>query len=80
MAIQTARNRLTQLILGKTERPRADDILLEPARVAIEDLLLVEEGVGIGERRDKRTRRVLEVENNGFRVGRFDGYDCRRGL
>jgi hypothetical protein len=34
----------------KTGRARAHNILLEPAGAAIEDLLLVKEGVGIGER------------------------------
>src|SRR5262245_26804622 len=41
VGIAGARNRLTELIFRKTKGTRAHDVLLEPARVAIENLLLV---------------------------------------
>ena len=70
-------NRLSRLIVLEAERAGAHDVLLEPARVAVEDLLLVDERVWIGERRQKRGGRELEVEDNGFRIRRLDPVDHR---
>src|SRR5215472_4944345 len=64
IGIADACNRLTQLIPSETKRARAHDILLIPAGVAIEDLLLVDKSVGIGECRDKGARRIFEAEND----------------
>src|SRR5208337_3428303 len=51
IGIAHAGNRLPQLILFKAERSGAHDVGLEPVRVAVEDLLLADEGIWIGESR-----------------------------
>ena len=77
IGVAHAGDRLSRLVVLEAERPRAHDVLLEPARVAVEDLLLVDEGVWIGERRQKRRRRELEVKDDRLGIGRLDRIDHR---
>ena len=46
-------------------------------RVAVEDFLFVDEGVGIGERGQKRRRGEFQAEYDCFRVRRLDRLDHR---
>src|SRR5229473_5384337 len=70
-------NRLSRLVFLKPEWAGAHDFLLEPVRIAIEDLFLVEEGVRIGEGGQECARREFEAEDDGFWIARFDFFDHR---
>ena len=75
--IAHAGDRLAQQVFLEAERAGTHDVRLEPVRVAVEDVLLVYEGVWIGERRQKCGGGELEVEDDGFRVGCRDAVDHR---
>ena len=46
-----------------------------PARILVEDLLLVDPAEGVGERRQKCSGREFQVEHDGRRIGRLDRVD-----
>ena len=77
-------DRRADLIADKFEGSRAQDVLLVPARVLVEDLLLIDQGEGVGERRQKRAGCELEVEDNSGRIGASTAstisYQLARGL
>src|SRR5215475_10650107 len=50
----------TGLVADEFERSRTQDVLLVPARFLVEDLLLVNPGKRVGERRQKGVRRKLQ--------------------
>ena len=68
-------DRLADLVTGRLEWAGAHDVLLVPARVLVEDGLLVDPGEGIGERRQERAGGELQAEHHGGRVGRLDLVD-----
>ena len=77
VGVAHAGDRLPRLVVLKAERTGTHDVLLEPMRVAIENVLLVNEGVWIGECRQKCGGRELEMEDDGLRVGCLDLVDHR---
>src|SRR5207248_229043 len=70
-----AADRLAGLVAGQFKRAGAHDVLFEPARILVEDVLLVDEGERVGERRYERAGREFEAEHDGLRVGRLDLVD-----
>src|SRR5262249_62280591 len=60
-----ALDRRTGLVADEFERSRTQDVLLVPARILVEDLLLVNPGKGVGERRQKGVRRKLQTKGKG---------------
>src|SRR5262249_54149580 len=64
-------DRLAKFVTDKSERAGAEDALLVPVGVLVEDLLLVDPGEGVGERRQKGAGREFETEDYGQRVGRL---------
>ncbi len=70
-----ALDRLADLVIDKFERTGAEDVLLVPARVLVEDLLFVDEVERVGERRQKRAGREFEMKDDSLRVGRLDFVD-----
>src|SRR6516165_9514247 len=73
IGVAHAADRLPSLEFGEFERARAFNVLLVPAWIPIEDLLLVDEGERIGERREKRVSREFEVEDDS---GGIRGLHC----
>ena len=63
---------LADLMIDKLEGAGTDNVLLVPARIPIEDILLVDEVERVGESRQKRAGREFEVEDDGLRVGGLD--------
>ena len=78
VGVAHALDRLAGLVAGELERAGAHDVLLVPVRVLVEDLLLVDPGEGVGERRQKRGGREFQLEHDGRRVGRLDLVDHDR--
>ena len=70
-----APDRLAQFVADEPERSAAHDVLLVPARVFVDDVLFVNDGIWIGERRQECQRRELQVEHHGRRIGRADCID-----
>ena len=68
--VTLAFDRLAGLVADQLERTRAHDVLLVPARVLVEDLLLVDPGERIGERRQERAGREFEPEDDRQRIRR----------
>src|SRR5215471_15461816 len=58
-------DRLASLVFGEFEGAGTEDVLLVPARVLVEDFLLVDERERVGERRQKSVGREFKMENNG---------------
>ena len=56
VGVALALDRLADLVVRELERAGAHDVLLVPVRILVEDLLLVDEGEGVGERRQERRR------------------------
>src|SRR5204862_3853417 len=73
--VALAPDRLARLVADQLEGARTHNVFLVPARVAVEDLLLVDPGVGIGERRQKSAGRKFETEHHGQRVRHLDLVD-----
>src|SRR5215467_8201197 len=73
--VALAGDRLAGLVLLEAKRPRAEDVLLVPMRVAVEDRLFVEEGVWVRQRRQKRRSGEFEAEHDGMRVDRLELVD-----
>ena len=73
--VALAPDRLARLVADQLEGARTHDVFLVPARVPVEDLLLVDPGVGIGERRQKSAGRKFETEHHGQRVRHLDLVD-----
>ena len=68
-------DRLPDLIFREFERARAENIFFVPARVQVEDFLLVDPTVRIGQRRQKRARCKFQMKDHGHRAGRLDRVD-----
>src|SRR5262249_40615110 len=68
-------DRLAYVVTRELEWAGAHDVLLVPVRILIENLFLVDPGVGIGERRQKCVGRELQPEHHGRRIGRLDLVD-----
>ena len=68
-------DRLAGLVTGELERAGTHDVHFVPARILVEDGLLVDPRVGLGERRQERAGRKLQAERHGGRVGRLDAVD-----
>ena len=68
-------DRLSGLVGDEFERARTHDVRLVPARVLVEDRLLVNEVERVGERRQKRAGREFQTEDDGRRIGRLDLVD-----
>src|SRR4029077_9870399 len=75
VGILRALDRLANLVFDEFEWTRSEDILLVPARVLVEGLLLVNPAVGVGQGRQERARCKLEVEHHGRRVRSLDTVD-----
>src|SRR5271165_282664 len=68
-------DRLADLVRGEFERPRAHDVFFVPVRILVEDRLLVDPVVRIGEGGQKRGGGELQTENHRGRVRRLDLID-----
>src|SRR5262249_9361080 len=68
-------DRLTGLVFDELERTGSEDVFLIPARVLIENLLLVDPGEGVGERRQECAGREFETEDHGQWIGGLDLVD-----
>ena len=75
IGVPLALDRLADLVIDEFERAGAENVLLVPARVLVENLLLVDEIERVGERRQKRAGREFEMKDDGARVGRLDLVD-----
>ena len=75
IGVAHALDRLAELVFGELERARAHDVLLVPARILVEDFLLVDPSIGIGERRQEGAGRKLQMKHHSRRVGRLDVVD-----
>ncbi len=73
--VALAPDRLAGLVADQLEGAGAHDVLLVPARIAVEDFLLVDPGVGVGERRDEGAGREFEAKHDSVRVGCLDRVD-----
>ena len=75
VGIAFALDRLPGLVGNELEGAGPHDVLLVPVRVLLQNLLLVDVGEGVGERRQECRGREFEAEHDGFRVGRLDLVD-----
>jgi hypothetical protein len=69
---------LTGLVMGEFEGAGAEDVLLVPVRVLVEDGFLVDPVERVGDRRQKRGGGKFEPEYDGCGIGRLDLVDHQK--
>ena len=77
IGVAGAGDRLAGLVADEFERAGAEDVLLVPVLVLVEDRLLVDVGERVGEARQESRGRVFEPEDDGLRVRRLNLVDHR---
>src|SRR5262249_55184117 len=75
VGVAYALDRLADLVARELERAGAHDVLFVPARILVEDRLLVDPGEGIGQRPQGGGGRELQADHHGRRVGRLQLVD-----
>ena len=75
VGIAHALDRLAGLVGDELERSRAQDVLLEPARILLQGLLLVDVGERIGQRRQEGPGGELQLEHHGLGIGALHRVD-----
>ena len=75
IGVAHAVDRLPGLVSGELERAGPHDVLFVPVRVFFEDVLFVDPGERVGQRRQECRRRELQAEDDGLGIGIFDLLD-----
>ena len=73
--MRTPLDRLACFVFGEFERTRAENILFVPARILVENVLLVDKCEGVGERWQEGIGREFEMEDDSRRIGCLDLVD-----